>query len=738
MCFADIVHQQSRDVQLGRTKVFLRAGQIGILDQRRAEVLDNAAKCIQRRMRTFITHQDFIILKSAAISLQAGCRGQFIFPYAVKTGKVAYIYPPKSCEVGWECTWQQFYYEMLPIFGALLPHFFFIVLAMILFRVASSAPISFDSWDCLKCTKLVGLSLVPKRLQFVGSIVLAGVVVDLFVLLICFIQEGWLRNSYTLTNRHSLVMLLLDQGVRLTHLGRYRMLVGKLNYLIVIGPNIAFAFSMVHCDATIWILKYLKRFSHKGHTARKIYAAKRETAAAISIQKYIRMWLTRHAHLKLYFSAIIIQSHVRGFVTRQRFLHAKEHSAATFVQAYWRMSKVRSSFLRYQTSIVAIQCLWRCRQAKRELRRLKQEANEAGALRLAKNKLEKQMEDLTWRLHLEKKIRVSNEEAKKIEISKLQKMLDALNLELDAAKLAKINECNKNAVLQNQLELSVKEKSALKRELVAVDELRKENALLKVSLDAFERKYKTLELELMDAQKGRDETMEKLREFEQKCSQLEQNEKTLEEKLKSLENENHVLRQKALSTPFKSSRSGFAKSVSEKFSTAITSHTDRKTIFESPTPTKLIAPLTVGLSDSRRSKLTAEKHQDNYEFLSKCIKENLGFKNGKPIAARIIYKCLLHWHSFENERTAIFDSIIEGINEVLKVREDDIILPYWLSNTSALLCLLQRNLRSNGFLTATAQRYPGSSGLTSRTGHFKLHFVLTKLWAAVDENGIER
>jgi len=77
-------------------------------------------------------------------------------------------------------------------------------------------------------------------------------------------------------------------------------------------------------------------------------------------------------------------------------------------------------------------------------------------------------------------VQVSNEEAKKIEISKLQKMLEALNLELDAAKLANINECNKNAVLQNQLELSVKEKSALKRDLVAVDELRKENALLKV------------------------------------------------------------------------------------------------------------------------------------------------------------------------------------------------------------------------------------------------------------------
>lgn len=79
-------------------------------------------------------------------------------------------------------------------------------------------------------------------------------------------------------------------------------------------------------------------------------------------------------------------------------------------------------------------------------------------------------------------VQVSNEEAKSVENSKLQKMLESLNLELDAAKLATINECNKNAVLQNQLELSLKEKSALERELIAMAELRKENALLRVSI----------------------------------------------------------------------------------------------------------------------------------------------------------------------------------------------------------------------------------------------------------------
>lgn len=59
--------------------------------------------------------------------------------------------------------------------------------------------------------------------------------------------------------------------------------------------------------------------------------------------------------------------------------------------------------------------------------------------------------------------------------------------------------------------------------------------------------------------------------------------------------------------------------------------------------------------------------QENLEFLSRCIKENLGFNSGKPVAACIIYKSLVHWQAFESERTAIFDYIIEGINDVLRV-----------------------------------------------------------------------
>ncbi|THG11261.1 hypothetical protein TEA_014954 [Camellia sinensis var. sinensis] len=68
--------------QLGKTKVFLRAGQIGVLDSRRAEVLDAAAKCIQGRLRTFVAHRDFVSTRVAAVSLQACCRANNLAKYA--------------------------------------------------------------------------------------------------------------------------------------------------------------------------------------------------------------------------------------------------------------------------------------------------------------------------------------------------------------------------------------------------------------------------------------------------------------------------------------------------------------------------------------------------------------------------------------------------------------------------------------------------------------------------------
>lgn len=55
-------------LQIGKTKVFLKAGQMAELDARRTEVLGRAARIIQSKFRSYL-------LLRAATNLQAVCRG---------------------------------------------------------------------------------------------------------------------------------------------------------------------------------------------------------------------------------------------------------------------------------------------------------------------------------------------------------------------------------------------------------------------------------------------------------------------------------------------------------------------------------------------------------------------------------------------------------------------------------------------------------------------------------------
>jgi len=61
--------------QLGRTKVFLRAGQMAVLDKRRLERLNAAATAIQRRVRGAQGRRAAERRRGAALALQAGARG---------------------------------------------------------------------------------------------------------------------------------------------------------------------------------------------------------------------------------------------------------------------------------------------------------------------------------------------------------------------------------------------------------------------------------------------------------------------------------------------------------------------------------------------------------------------------------------------------------------------------------------------------------------------------------------
>jgi len=64
--------------QIGKTKVFLRAGQMAEIDAIRNEVLGRSATVIQRKFKTYSTYKWFMGLRVAAIQIQAYCRGTVI------------------------------------------------------------------------------------------------------------------------------------------------------------------------------------------------------------------------------------------------------------------------------------------------------------------------------------------------------------------------------------------------------------------------------------------------------------------------------------------------------------------------------------------------------------------------------------------------------------------------------------------------------------------------------------
>ncbi|KAB5568287.1 hypothetical protein DKX38_002080 [Salix brachista] len=63
-------------LQMGKTKLFLRAEQMAELDAKKARLLRNSARVIQRQIRTYTTRKDYIISRKSSIHIQSHWRGK--------------------------------------------------------------------------------------------------------------------------------------------------------------------------------------------------------------------------------------------------------------------------------------------------------------------------------------------------------------------------------------------------------------------------------------------------------------------------------------------------------------------------------------------------------------------------------------------------------------------------------------------------------------------------------------
>ncbi|XP_031116312.1 myosin-17-like [Ipomoea triloba] len=441
----------------------------------------------------------------------------------------------------------------------------------------------------------------------------------------------------------------------------------------------------------------------------KLYEQLRREAAAIKIQKSFRCFVAWKSYSTLRHSAITLQTGMRAMVARDEFRFRKQTKASIKIQACFRCHRDYAYYKSLQRASLITQCGWRGRVARRELRKLKMASRETGALKEAKDKLEKKVEELTWRLQFEKRLRTELEETKAQETAKLQEALQSMQKQVEEANARVIQEQEAARKAIEEAPPVIKETPVIVQDTEKLNALIAEVENLKASLLSEKQAAEEARKACKDAEAKNVDLGSKIAEAERKVDQLQDSVQRLEEKLSNSESENQVLRQQALTM------SPTGKTLSARPRTTIIPRTPDNGNIQNA-EAKVSHDMSVAVaspkepeSEEKPQKSLNEKQQENQDLLIKCISQDLGFSGGKPVAACVVYKCLLHWRSFEVERTSVFDRIIQTVASSIEVADNNDVLAYWLCNTATLLMLLQQTLKASGAASLTPQRRRSSS-----------------------------
>ncbi|CAN6811920.1 unnamed protein product, partial [Brassica oleracea] len=268
--------------------------------------------------------------------------------------------------------------------------------------------------------------------------------------------------------------------------------------------------------------------------------------------------------------------------------------------------------------------------------------------------------------YLNEKQQTDLEEAKAQEFAKQQEALQAMWFQVEEGNAAVIREREAARKAIEEAPPVIKETPVLVEDTEKINSLASEVEALKASLQYERKAAEDLRKAFSEAEARNSELATELENATRKADQLHESVQRLEEKLSNSESEIQVLRQQALA----------------------------------------ISPTSRTMATPSKTMLLPE----NQDLLVKCISQNLGYAGGKPVAACVIYKSLLHWRSFEVERTNVFDRIIQTIASAIEVPDNNEVLAYWLSNSATLLLLLQRTLKATG--AATGLSFLNRQGLT--------------------------
>ncbi|THU70584.1 hypothetical protein C4D60_Mb08t26540 [Musa balbisiana] len=277
----------------------------------------------------------------------------------------------------------------------------------------------------------------------------------------------------------------------------------------------------------------------RGRLALKLYEYMRREAAAVKIQKNLHQYFARKLYTTLRSSAIILQTGLRAMTARDDFRFKRQTKASICIQARWRCHRDYSYYKRLQKATLTYQCAWRQRLARKELRKLRMAARETGALKEAKDKLEKRVEELTWRLQLEKRLRYSVlvdelqdnlldsnmqtdlEETKAQEIAKLQEMLHEMQLQVEESKSMVIKEREAARKAIEEAPPVIKETPVLVQDTEKINALTAEIENLKALMQTEKQATDAANKSLAEAQERNNELLKKVEDSEARAAQLQ-------------------------------------------------------------------------------------------------------------------------------------------------------------------------------------------------------------------------
>nr|CAB3477435.1 unnamed protein product [Digitaria exilis] len=349
-------------------------------------------------------------------------------------------------------------------------------------------------------------------------------------------------------------------------------------------------------------------------------------------------------------------------------------------QARWRCHRDYSHYKNLQDAALTYQCAWRQRLARRELRKLKMAARETGALKEAKDKLEKRVEELTWRLGLEKRLRTDLEEAKAQEIAKLQESLHDMQLQVEEAKamVVKEREAAKKAI--EEAPPVIKETPVLVEDTEKINSLTAEVEQLKALLQTERQATEAAKREHAESERRNEELIKKFEGAEKKIEQLQDTVQRLEEKATNMESENKVLRQQAVAiSPTAKSLAAYPKSPFQ-LKTPENGNTLNGEVKSSPD----VTPISLNpkeLEAEEKPQKSLNEKQQVYSFFVDIV----------CVAMYLTSNSFFPKSPDNNDKLA-----------------------YWLSNSSTLLLLLQRTLKTTGAAGLTPQRRRSSAASFGR------------------------